>query len=171
LWYPKCNRTGPAATSPETAGRLGAQLEKGTAMLALGGLLISVALLALAASAIVFRSPSPPRWTTWSGELITLAIVAGFALGLANLIAGASAAFEEGPRLADLGLLAAVLVGALVIWRRLGLGDGLRSMAAAPHASPRGPRADLRPTGSVPPVPPSATTSALPPSRSTPRAA
>ena len=46
-------------------------------MLATGGLLISVALLALAAVAPVFRSSNPPQWTTrgWIGEVVTLAIV------------------------------------------------------------------------------------------------
>jgi hypothetical protein len=137
-------------------------------MLALGGLLISAALLALAAAATVFRSPNPPRWTAWSGELITLAIVTLFALGLANLIAGASDAYERGPRLADLGLLAVVLVGALVIWRWFGLGARLRSMTAAPQAQTRDSSTTLRPTGRVP----SANASAeAPPSRPTPRAA
>jgi hypothetical protein len=136
-------------------------------MLAYGGLLICAALLALAGSAVVFRSPNPPRWTAWSGELITLAIVTLFALGLANLIAGASAAYEEGLRLADLGLLAAVLGGALLIWRRLDLRGRLRSMAAAPHAPSRGPGADLPPTGRVA----AATATEPPPSRPRSRAA
>jgi hypothetical protein len=137
-------------------------------MLAFGGLLISAALLGLAASAIVFRSPNPPRWTAWSGELITLAIVTLFALGLANLIAGASDAYEQGPRLADLGLLAAVLGVALMIWRRLDLGARLRSMTAAPHAPTS---AGLRPTGRAAPANVPAPATEPPPSQPTSRAA
>ena len=90
-------------------------------MLATGGLLIAIALLALAVVAPVFRRANPPRWTTrgWTGELVTLTIVCTLAFGLGYLAAGAVAAFETEPDLMDLGLLAGVALVALVIWRKL----------------------------------------------------
>jgi cytochrome b561 len=103
-------------------------------MLALGGLLTSAAILALAALALVFRNPNPPRWTTssWAGELISVGLVSLFALGLAMFVAGAVGAYREGLQLIDLGLLAAVLLGALVIWRRLDLRAAFRAMPPEP---------------------------------------
>jgi hypothetical protein len=123
-------------------------------MLPLGGLLTCAAILALAALAIVFRSPNPPRWTTSSlaGELISVGLVSLFALGLAMFVAGAVGAYQEGPQLVDLGLLAAVLLGALVIWRRLDLRARFRAIETAPggaDARSAGPAA----TPSVPPAP------------------
>ena len=92
-------------------------------MMALGALLTCSALLALAVLAIVFRRPDPPRWTTstWADELISVGLVSLFALGLATFVAGAVDAFREGVQLVDLGLLAAVLLGSVVIWRRFDL--------------------------------------------------
>jgi len=136
-------------------------------MLPLGGLLTCAAILALAALAVVFRSPNPPRWTTWSwaGELISVGLVALFALGLAMFVAGAVGAYHEGLQLVDLGLLAAVLLAAVVIWRRLNLRAGFRAMPAEPVG------ADARSAGPVAAtnVPPAPTEPA--PSRHTPRVA
>ena len=103
-------------------------------MLTLGGLLTSAAVLTLAALAIVFRSPNPPRWTTtsWAGELISVGLVSLFALGLAMFVAGAFGAYQEGLQLVDLGLLAAVLLGTIVIWRKLDLRAGFRAMPVEP---------------------------------------
>jgi hypothetical protein len=111
-------------------------------VLATGGLLAAIALLALAAVAPVFRKADPPPWTTrgWVAELTTLAIVCTLALGLGYLGAGALAAFQTKPESADLGLLAGVVLVAIVIWR------GLKARAGA--AGPRTPaRADLHPHG------------------------
>jgi hypothetical protein len=124
-------------------------------MLPLGALLTCAAILALAALAIVFRSPNPPRWTTWSwvGELISVGLVSLFALGLAMFVARAVSAYQEGPKLVEVGLLAAVLLGALVVWRRLDLRARFRAIAAEPvGADPRsaGPAAATN-------VPPTAT--------------
>jgi hypothetical protein len=90
-------------------------------MLATGGLLVAITLLALAAVAPVFRRSDPPRWTTrgWIGELVTLAIVCTLALGLGYLAAGALAAFRAGLDFVDLGQLAGVALLAIVIWRWL----------------------------------------------------
>lgn len=90
-------------------------------MLAIGGLLISIALLTFAAVAPIFRRSNPPRWTThgWASELVTLAIVCTLALGVGYLGAGAIGAFQTGPDLYDLGLLAMVLLVSIAIWRRL----------------------------------------------------
>jgi hypothetical protein len=97
-------------------------------MLATGGLLVAIALLALAAVAPVFRRPDPPRWTKrgWIGELVTLAIVCTLALGLGYLAAGAAVAFQAGIDFLDLGLLAGVALVAIVI------GRWLKARAAAP---------------------------------------
>ena len=60
----------------------------------------------------------------WIGELVTLAIVCTLALGLGYLGAGAIAAFRTRPEYVDLGLLAGVVLVAIVIWR------GLKARAA-----------------------------------------
>jgi hypothetical protein len=90
-------------------------------MLATGGLLMSIALLTLAAVAPVFRSDNPPRWATrgWVGEVVTLAIVCTMALGFGYLGAGAIDAFQTGADYLDLGLLGLVLLVSVVLWRRL----------------------------------------------------
>ena len=107
-------------------------------MFALGGLLISTALFALASLALIFRRPDPPAWTTraWVDDLMAVAIVATFAVGLGCLGVGAITAYQEGADLVDLGLLAAVLGAALVIWRKLDLRTRLKAMA--PEASAAG---------------------------------
>jgi hypothetical protein len=94
---------------------------KESIMLATGGLLVCLALLALAAVAPVFRRSNPPEWTTrgWVGEVITLAIVCTLALGLGYLGAGVIGAVQTGVGYLDLGLLAAVLLVSVGIWRRL----------------------------------------------------
>ena len=113
-------------------------------MFATGGLLVAIALLALAAIAPLFRSANPPRWTTrgWVGELVTLAIVCTLALGLGYLGAGALAAFQTGPDYVDLGLLAGEALLAIVVWRWL--------KRAAPIVAPV-------PAAASEPAPPSAT--------------
>jgi hypothetical protein len=90
-------------------------------MLVTGGLLVSIALLTLAAVAPVFRGNNPPRWTTrrWIGELVTLTIVCALAVGLTCLGAGAINAAQSGLDLLDLGLFAAVLLVTVVIFRSL----------------------------------------------------
>jgi hypothetical protein len=90
-------------------------------MLATGGLLVCAALLMLAAVAPIFRSSDPPRWATrgWVGEVVTLAIVCTLALGLGYLGAGVIETFQVGPDYLDLGLLIAVVLGAILIWRSL----------------------------------------------------
>jgi hypothetical protein len=76
-------------------------------VLAIGGLLVCVALLTLAAIARVVRSSNPPRWTTNRvGEIISLAIAGSLPLGLACLGAGLIGAVQTGPDYLDLGLLA-----------------------------------------------------------------
>ena len=118
-------------------------------MLALGGLLICAAVLALAALAPIFRRPDPPRWATWSWaeELATLAVVGALAMGVGWLVAGAARAVQSGPELVDLGLLGAVLVVTVLIWRKLDPRARLRALEA--RAAPRRPgsvgRADLSP--------------------------
>ena len=128
-------------------------------MLTLGGLLTSAAVLTLAALAIVFRSPNPPRWTTtsWAGELISVGLVSLFALGLAMFVAGAVDAYREGLRLIELGLLAVVLFGAFLIWRRLDVRARFRATAAAPggaDAPSMGPAATTNvPSAAATPAP------------------
>ena len=68
-------------------------------------------------------------------------------------VAGALGAYQEGLQLVDLGLLAAVLLVALVIWRRIDLRARFRAMAAEPVGT------DTRSAGpvAVTNVPPRAT--------------
>lgn len=102
-------------------------------MLAFGGLLISTALLLLAAGAVTFRQPNAPLWTTWTWvhELGMSAIVCLLAIGIGYLAAGAMSASEEGPSMVDLGLLIGVLTVATVIWRRLDVRARLKASDAA----------------------------------------
>ena len=90
-------------------------------MLATGGLLVSMALLALMAVAPVFRSSNPPPWATrgWVGEVVTIAIVCALAIGLGYLGAGVIGMVQRGPDYLDLGLLAVVLFVLVVVGRRL----------------------------------------------------
>lgn len=90
-------------------------------MLATGGLLVAIALLTLAVLVPIFQRSDPPRWTTraWIGELVTVSIVCGLALGLVYLGAGTIDAIQTSPSYLDLGLLAVVLVASIPIWRRL----------------------------------------------------
>jgi hypothetical protein len=90
-------------------------------VLAIGGSLVCVAVLMLAAIAPVFRSSDPPRWATrgWVGEIFTLAIVCTLAIGVGYLGAGAIDTFQTGPDYLDLGLLASGVFLSVLIWRRL----------------------------------------------------
>ncbi len=103
-------------------------------MMALGALLTCAALLTLAALAIVFRRPNPPRWTksSWADELISVGLVTLFALGLATFVAGAFSAHRDGVQLVELGLLAAVLLGSVVIWRRFDMRARWRASTVEP---------------------------------------
>jgi hypothetical protein len=89
--------------------------------LALGGSLTCVALLTLAAVASLFRSSNATRWTSRGcvGEFVALAIVGTLALGVGCLAAGAINVLETRLDHLDLGLLAGVVLVAIVIWRRL----------------------------------------------------
>ena len=90
-------------------------------MLALGGLLAGGALLTLVALTPIFRRPAPPRWTTAPlvGELITIAIVSAFALGLGFLGAGAYDAYEHGPGALDVAVLVGLVLLFVLAWRQL----------------------------------------------------
>jgi hypothetical protein len=103
-------------------------------MMALGALLTCAALLTLAALSILFRRPNPPRWTrsSWSDELISVGLVSLFALGVTIFVSGAVSASREGVQLVDLGLLAAVLLASVVIWRSFGLRARLRASTVEP---------------------------------------
>ena len=122
-------------------------------MLTFGALLISAALLALAAVAVVARGPDAPRWASasWAGELIAIGLVTMFALGLANFVAGFASAYQSGPRAVDLGLLALVLVGAVLIGRRLTIVARARASSSAPAGRPAAPR--VSPSVGEPPPP------------------
>ena len=112
-------------------------------MLALGVLLTCAALLGIVLSALVFRRPDPPRWTTrsWAGEFVAIGLVCVLSLGLGYLGAGSIDAYQQGLAASDLGLLAAVLVLTLVVWRKLNLRERWRAMAAEERGPATVPRA------------------------------
>ena len=122
-------------------------------MMTFGALLIAAALLTLATVAVVARGADAPRWTSaaWAGELIAIGVVTLFAIGLANFVAGFAFAYESGPRAVDLGLLALVLVGAVLIGRKLVSVARSRASSAAPASRPAGSR--VSPRASEPPPP------------------
>jgi hypothetical protein len=72
--------------------------------------------------------------------LISVAIVAMLAIGLAQFVAGAAKAYFEGPQLVDLGLLAVVLLAAVAIWRKLDLRARMRAAAVDPRAGVAAPQ-------------------------------
>jgi hypothetical protein len=146
-------------------------LRREHSMLAFGGLLVCGALLALAAFAMIFRSPNPPRWRGWSEQPIALAVVAAFGTGLVSFIAGAGRAYQQGVSLVDLGLLAAVLAAAFVVARRLRR-HARRAGTAAGAGAPIGGRSvELHAISGGAPANPAATTTEPPPSKPRPRAA
>lgn len=108
-------------------------------MLALGGFLSSAAVLALAALALIFRRPYPPRWTTywWADELVAIAFVCALAMGIGYLCAGVIEAREQGPDLVDAGLLVLVLVVSFMLWRRLAFFARARMLDAETKAVAR----------------------------------
>jgi hypothetical protein len=90
-------------------------------VLTIGALLMSGALLTLAAIAPVFRRSDPPPWTQrrWVGELVTLSIVCTLAIGLGYLGAGVIGTFQTGLHIADAGLVVVIAVAAVLIARWL----------------------------------------------------
>ena len=108
-------------------------------MLELGVLVGGAASLAFMILSPIFRQPVPPRWTQngFLSELITVALVAGFALGAVLIVAGAIELAQTGISLLHLGLLAGALALLAVAWR------WLRSRRGA------GPGAGRLPTGTA----------------------
>lgn len=136
-------------------------------MLILGVVFVAAAGLALAILVPAFRAPEPPRWTQskFLGEAITVGIVGAFALGIANLVAGAYRASQSGIGLWELALVAGVSLGAVVAWRALRRQAPKAAVPTAPRpaaVSSLGPSAGHR----APPEPPPSR-----PSRPTRRAA
>ena len=101
-------------------------------MLIVGVVLTATALLTLAALVPVFRAPHPPRWTRsrWVGETVTLTIVGAFAFGVAGLCAGGYRAYQFGPTLLEVGVVALTFGLTVVLWRL----PGRRRETAAPAA-------------------------------------
>jgi protein-S-isoprenylcysteine O-methyltransferase Ste14 len=142
-------------------------------MLALGTFLTCFAILGIALSALVFRRPDPPRWTTrsWAGEFVAIGLVCVLSLGLGYLGAGSIDAYQQGLAATDLGLLVLAIVLALVAWRKLGLRERWRAMAAeeGPVAVPRAAGDGMTAAGDMGRKPP--LTSEPPPSGPADRAA
>jgi len=122
-------------------------------MLILGVVLTATALLTLAALVPVFRAPQPPRWTRarWVGELVTLTIVGAFTFGLTGLCAGAYRAYQSGPTLLEVGVIALALGLTVVLWRRPGRRQALTP--AAPTLVASTAVADAAPDEPQPPRP------------------
>jgi hypothetical protein len=106
-------------------------------MLTYGGLSLCASVLALAALLPLFRAPNarPSLTVGWLGEVITIAIVCAFALGVGFLVTGTIHAYQEGPNYVDLGLVAGVLLGSLLIWRKLDVRKRLRAIEEVARAA------------------------------------
>ncbi len=90
-------------------------------MLELGVLMSGATVLALVVLSPIFRQPVPPRWTQngFISEFITVAMVAGFAVGITMSVAGMIALMQTGGDATHLGLMAGVIVLLVVSWRLL----------------------------------------------------
>jgi hypothetical protein len=90
-------------------------------MLELGFLVGGATILAFVILYPIFRQPVPPRWTQNGliAEVVTVALVAGFACGIFLIVAGLIKVAQTGISLLHIGLLAVVLVVLAMAWRRL----------------------------------------------------
>jgi hypothetical protein len=95
-----------------------------TPMLAVGSVLIGFMVLALGILTPAFRDPDGRRWINRPlvGELVTVVLVGVLTLGLGFIGAGIMSEYAHGLDPIDIGLLLAVAVGTVVLWRRLNLG-------------------------------------------------
>jgi amino acid transporter len=127
-------------------------------MLATGALMVSIALLTLAALVPIFRRSDPPRWTTrgWIGEIVTVGIVSLLALGLVYFIVGIASALQADVSYLDVGLLVVVVVASIAILR--GMKSRARSTVPEPaanlHASTPSGAAEASPAAAGGPPPP-----------------
>lgn len=123
-------------------------------MLALGGFLVGLTILALGVLIPLFRDPDGPSWTKrlLINELVTVALVATLALGLGYVGAGIITAVEQGLDLVDVGLLLAVAAGTVVLWPLLKVRARLRAIEAGSGAA--GPRLVTSGPGGPAPVQP-----------------
>ena len=106
-------------------------------MLTTGALFLCSILLAFAMLSRVCGRPVPPRWTKRSGaaELITMIFATVIVAGLASLALGVGAVGPDdgGINPVDLGTVALVLAGTVLLWRRLRAREHTtRPTAAAP---------------------------------------
>jgi hypothetical protein len=115
-------------------------------VLTIGALVVSGALLTLAAIAPLFRRSNPAPWTQrrWVGELVTLSIVCALAIGLGHLGAGVIDAFQTGLHIVDAGLLVVIAVAAVMIGRWL----KARAQATASRADAIGAAPEIGATSS-----------------------
>ena len=120
-------------------------------MLATGGLLVAITVLALAIVGPVFRRSDPPAWTRrgWVGELVTLAIVCTLALGLGYVGAGIIGAWQTGPDFLDVALLALVLFVAVATGRRLHARARATAVGAGAGAYARTPESGQADSGGL----------------------
>lgn len=115
-------------------------------MLALGGMLIGVTIVALGLLLPICRDPDGPSWVRRSliGELMTVALVTMLALGLGHVGAGIVRQVEQGVDPIDIGLFLAVLAAVVAVWPRLRVRARLRAIelkaaAAGPRIVTSGP--------------------------------
>jgi hypothetical protein len=103
-------------------------------MLTFGALLTCAAILALAQSALVFRNPARPNWTSWvwAEEGVATLIVCAFVFGIGAVIAGAFEAYSAGVSLVDTGLAVGLVALFVWTWRRLDLRRRLKALDARP---------------------------------------
>jgi hypothetical protein len=109
-------------------------------MLALGSCLAGSAILITGLLAMLFRRPNPPRWTRPQivAMLICLPITGLIAVGLAFTSVGLWQLVNGTGDPLELGVLAAVVIGLVVVWRVFGIQRRLNSYAPAPGGFPAG---------------------------------
>jgi hypothetical protein len=90
-------------------------------MLELGVLVGGATIVALLILSPIFRQPVPPRWTQngFISEVVTVALVAGFALGVVLIVAGAIELAETGFNFLHLGSMAGAIAVLALAWRWL----------------------------------------------------
>jgi hypothetical protein len=102
-------------------------------MLAFGSCIAGAGILISALLALLFRNPNAPRWTQPEivPMLVCVPVTAITGIGLGYTVYGMSRLVKGTGDARELLVLAAVVIGMVLIWRALGIRQRLKDYAAA----------------------------------------